>query len=448
MPWSMSEIPADILQHVFSFLPTKPRLLLVALVCKRWRAAAFRCAASIDLHHHTLAFALRMVHWHQDRRLPICSLTLPPWPHTHTCLTRKFAAVRGLTYLDLPEIAPCCPAGLLLATNSATLVHLKFEPQILYANNYTTAFPTFGTVSLPHLRTLDITCYLNPYPGVEIFPTFLRNHASQLTTLTAHHTGGSHLFSVHRLAQLSFPRLKWLSLVHDESGPERQDMRALLEQMPALELVSIHSIRAFDEDPEMLAMVRTCLWELSDANLGYQEGISELATCTKLRRLMMSPGDGVSEVVLCAPLMARLELLSRVMVTSASIVPPIRSESLRTLIVEWEPRDSAAHVPVIAHLPNLTDLSILSKVSDHQRLMDAVSNALKQCPNIRTLRISASGPFKCSEQTAKAWLAFMHQLDAQGLEMLVFDSKFCEQHPGESFNWLTLYPYHIHEQIM
>lgn len=59
----VASLPVDILRHLFGFLPVHPRVLVLALVCKRWRVAALlsithqpqsmklRCAVRLLLTH-------------------------------------------------------------------------------------------------------------------------------------------------------------------------------------------------------------------------------------------------------------------------------------------------------------------------------------------------------------------------------------------------------------
>lgn len=191
-PWML--LPIDVLVLTFGRLLLRPRISIIALVCRRWRDAVLRSVTCIEFSAPASLFALPSVTaLHPTVRFLHQSLlhTPPPWlrsltyePRLHSNIADMvhLAGITCLTRLHLNAHRAHCPGSAdlvqLIARNAASLTELVYNPSEL---NLEVAGLLLA-LRMPNLCSLELHAQDSIAPvGV------IGAHASQLTHLSTCH---------------------------------------------------------------------------------------------------------------------------------------------------------------------------------------------------------------------------------------------------------------------
>lgn len=211
--FSLAELAIDIVSLFVAYFPLRPRLRLIACVCRRWRAAAYLSVTSIPpplcylgpLDRFPNLTACHFDEWtavpptwtpEQQARIRSVSFRTP-LPRvlkaaTFPSLTSLKVEVGERALAILPEI---------LLTHASSLVHLKVDASPLRNYYEPPSLPQLPT-SLSALRSLSLLSVVDASPFSSVF--------SQLTRLKS----WSPSVLLHPLPQLRCLSIKTLTLTH------------------------------------------------------------------------------------------------------------------------------------------------------------------------------------------------------------------------------------------
>lgn len=264
-------LPADILTMIFSRLALRPRLGVVALVCRHWRACALRSVTQVgDGAPAYLAAlpSLTMLHASSEtlRCDPSPSLRILSYNSRGAALggcschhLRGLSRLTRLT-LDTDLGAGCCTeAHALIARNADTLekLALAMGPQTPSA----ASSALLSSPRLPRLCALQVTL-------VPDAVSLVQTHASQLTRLTVEFSSADHSTA------LTLPMCRSLKIV-GAIAPA-----ALNWALPALTSIKCNLFTGPPGDLPLEAL-RTLLMHQFTAN----RAVGQLSRCTGLRDL-------------------------------------------------------------------------------------------------------------------------------------------------------------------
>lgn len=179
---SLDCLPSDLLALIVRLVPLRPRLMILSLVCKRWRRL---CLQTIDrlpsLSDGPLCSALRVLPNVTSLGCPLPP-SLPRLPSTlreltllshvwyHRDLTQRLYALPTLTSLDMRGLRF---AGPLLLLHSTSITKLSLLDTTL------ASAPHIFMISFPHLRTLRLP--FDSSAGVESWLFLHLIHLSELS---------------------------------------------------------------------------------------------------------------------------------------------------------------------------------------------------------------------------------------------------------------------------
>lgn len=222
LPWPL---PSDVWECVLSFVPLRPRLLVAALVCRRWWSIVHALPVTLPpLPPAALAAALARlptVTALDDLPQGVCA---PPALRRVSLQRRGFAnlahAAAHLTHLTSLESLTLLPwpeprlASALLAASAASLTHLSLRARRTLCGH--SALPLLAAAALPRLASLSLLWDARDHDlfthrhDAALLRSVLAAYASQLTSLQLHAVsdppGGA------LLADLHFPILRRLVL--------------------------------------------------------------------------------------------------------------------------------------------------------------------------------------------------------------------------------------------
>ena len=190
-PLGWSALLADLLVQIFARISLRPRLGVVSLVCRRWRAAVLRSVTAIDHDAPASLFALPSLTAIDDedrfvssrlRHAPSPSLrSLSYSPGSVKC---ECPLLRGLTRLQrlhlrlAPAKVCCAELAALIARNATSLTDLRIK------FDATTKRPSFTPAFLDAVARLPSLCSLAvSVDDPSLARQFVQPHASRLTHL-------------------------------------------------------------------------------------------------------------------------------------------------------------------------------------------------------------------------------------------------------------------------
>lgn len=186
-----SALPADLLVVIFARVQLRPRLRVVSLVCRRWRAAVLRSVTAIDHDAPASLYALPSLtaiddedHFVSSRLRHVPSPSLKSLSYSTASFKCECHLLRGLTslqrlHLRLASAKICCSslaAFIARSTSSLTDLKIKFD-----ATTKRLSFaPIFldAVAGLTSLRSLSVSA-----SDPSLAHQFVQPHASRLTHL-------------------------------------------------------------------------------------------------------------------------------------------------------------------------------------------------------------------------------------------------------------------------
>lgn len=304
-------LPLDLVRLIVSFIPFRPRLLVVAHVCKRWSLAVHDSITELPPCFSPSLTSRALERWPKITHLRICASAasfnsnkihlsaifgarfitsldlrkLAPSPHSCTDPSSPCVALSSLTNLTRLSLllTNCCGLTTLVTQNSPTLQSLSVEC-------------SHQSLDLQHLRLPKLTSlswtYLFNDPHYESFArafvSMLIAHSSSLSSLSLYSIPGF-ASEVYSLAISGLPVLRSLTL------------RAICVPMPSLsllirsapQLVDLHlweviPLRAFLSHISLLSPVLRSLKLPDVETANVKQLLPALQQCTRLGRLLPS----------------------------------------------------------------------------------------------------------------------------------------------------------------
>lgn len=322
-------LPGDVLVEAFKYIPVRPRLLVIGVVCRRWRRAAI---ASIDALPEELApqltgaasallSGLREVHIlgpaNEDAAAAIRCLN----PQLCERLRAASITIRGDCAAHLAHLAAyCTKLERLSVASSLTIDAAEALSQVLHRSFTSLTSLTLHTAApwqhrrdhpaLPRLRSLH---FVSPRPTMEeAFGIIccIQAHSSALTSLS---------LAVDHLDTLSAISLPCLGSLTAKASFVRDESVAWLESLPSLTALNLdRSWNIFDDQeagyiarlaPKLVSLL------IVKSSSGYGRpgetiaACNLLARCTKLASLELINSDA-SVLPLWITLGSRLTELS------------------------------------------------------------------------------------------------------------------------------------------
>lgn len=201
------DLPCDILSATFSYLHLRPRLLVVSLVCKRWRHAVLQCPTQLSDRYLTPERSVQMLPL-MSRFLSLNSLKLSSPQLAQKLFDSQYSPRTSLRALSL------IPTDVASATKFAQCfipVASGLHELSLSQLTADTIRLMQGTSSLLHTLKLKLDTHALaavPQSDWKVMEIFLTQRASQLVNLTL--CTEMHIFSV--LGVTSFPLLQSMTL--------------------------------------------------------------------------------------------------------------------------------------------------------------------------------------------------------------------------------------------
>lgn len=189
----------DILGCILAYLPLRPRVRIVSLVCRQWRQAVLASVTRVASNAPTALHSLPSLTAFRSRRGAVFAADPPTWLRSMShyveyegdlsidCQCSRLSSLAGLTSLTLAihrtlyASKLCCSWALdLIRRNSESLTDLRLETTTSEIK-YNTPDPPLPVIRLPHLRSLAVI-ERNPE---SIIAQLARTNAAQLTRFTA-----------------------------------------------------------------------------------------------------------------------------------------------------------------------------------------------------------------------------------------------------------------------
>lgn len=427
---ALASLPADVIRAIFDVIPLRPRLLVLARVCRRWRAVAYASVTEIrgpytyagpyDRYPNltVCAFDGKLGvpdAWTPEQRARIASAEFELSCDDNVTT----AALPSLTSLELRIKvnlrANLAGATRLMALAASSLTHIGITySRIAYPCDKETLPP------LPALRSLAVRhC-------VDFVQHYCLSLAPQLTRL-------------HGLSMQHKPILPaQLGAVRDlaidsVSGAVAADLIAALPSLTALHLHSIWGGSA--------SLLQAAHSQILTMNLSYRDNDSppDVTLFPSLRNLILfSPSTKLIEAVL--PLSVQIRNLE------VTVSEPELDKSITrfTNLTRLSLRSPDASLLEWWHLPQLTEL-----VSGSRPLL-WVTNALQRFPSLMRLRLSEIVIISSvAPADVSAFEAEVRKADRRGMELIWIEStkvsrkkicvKFDTRPLQRTLHWLTLF---------
>lgn len=196
---SFAALPLDILQLILGFIPLRPRLLVAALTCTRWREAARRATTALPGHLALAAYGAAC------KCLPLVaslSITLPPRDFTFPTVITSLSTLTSLEVRMELRSSPDWLAGLLennVASLTSLSAHLTQQATPFVAEHLIQArLPSLHTLSLQWYRWARVSL-----ASVAPVTALVTAYSSQLLSLSL----VCHDPALFLASPTSFPRL-------------------------------------------------------------------------------------------------------------------------------------------------------------------------------------------------------------------------------------------------
>lgn len=414
-------LPSHLLRLIFRSILTRPRFLVLRLVCQRWKAAVESCPAKVAAERPS-RFEELIYKLHLERGVPLSHVRLggraAAERNLERCVASRFSQVHSVQHLTLSDFATCCPLPALLSNSQTTLTHLELQV-IPYGFDFDQAFGSFlADLHLPALRSFSVDCYQRRM-SCECLVILLRNHSSQLTSLSMRHMQDLNYFSARLLSELSLPALQSLS-VQQCRWADEPSLQPVLPQLTSLSL-SWPSNNSAALWRSLASVLVGLACECTDE---WQERIplpDALLPLTRLRRLVLleTQEDEAPPAQLISQLQ-HWDASSSVLFCQA-LLPPIQSSTLRSLELSWAAKDLERTVPSTTHLPNLVKIIAQCNYSSLLWLAEALFTVKKHCPRLRIVRLCGI------EEEHNKLRVLACALEAVGIEKLYLSRNLVQQ---------------------
>lgn len=371
-PAAWALLPSDLLALAFAHLPLRPRVRIVALVCRRWRDAVLRSVTCIDSGAPVSLFALPSVtelhpavrgRWQPLRCSPppwTRSLTYEPRPASGDADIVHLAKLTGLTRLHLnPHRGSCLGSPelvRLIMRNAASLTELVYNPGSLTAE----AIRLILQLRLPKLCSLELHC-----TAANSKHSVLAAHASQLTHLST-------------------------SLNHSLSLPICRSIDTDLTEIfaPALTSVAL-TFNITDDDPPPSTFPYSALTSLHierDEHSGVWAPPEWLTKCTALRTLNILYTPPAALAVLPPQPHLHTLMVNHDPLTTVALMHRLQCTQLRALHLHGGELVELCKASPFPY-PLLHTLRVLSA---DMEAIHGVCKVLREC-NLRSLDVNLSG---------------------------------------------------------
>lgn len=422
---AFADLPADVVCLIAGYVPLRPRLLVIARVCRRWRAAADLSVTSILPPMYYLGAIDRFPNltachfqgadgvpasWTAEQRGRIRSVRF----HFSTENVLRRANFTSLTSLEATLVEDARRAlPQIVEANAASLIALKLKA--IRKNIWEEGDPVPPLpLSLPELRSLSISA--SRVGTVDSVLYFAPLH-SQLTDLAIKFDIPSHYAT-------SLPRLRRLTVQLVMGGAK---LAGWLRAMPALTALNIGTLSP--ERGDIAGFLSDAAPTVEAISLSQKNVWSDkLLHCKRLRHVYLLK-DSFSLLPALAPIASQISSME---VVTGSERPEqtrfftqhftaltkltLRPDSLRRELPHWR-------------LPHLRELTA------HDQSLDYVTEALVAFPSL--VHLCVLGAAECGD--LQAFQAELRSAERRGLQSLrLLHTTLDLSALPRTFKWLTL----------
>lgn len=407
-PSNVPVLPSDLYGVILSFVPEKPRLLVMALVCKRWRTLVY---ATLNTYHCHLGPKV-LQHLQPNH---ITSLDIP---HSQTQQKALYAILASFSNLTTASLLPCNNPRLCVCTSlrkiDQPIESLSFTvgyycPELKdIAGQWVTSLTHLSLdytrqasldIIFPRLRSLKIARSDYPHCTRQL----LINHASQLHQLTV---VSESVFKILISSLLTFPLVRSLKVAHVSPRADPSFM-VKFPSVTCLKLTSAGSV--LGENPALVPF----LSRIEFFHEPHLDSRPLLFNASRICSLSFSSAGWPSldlQVPFFLPIASRLCKLTLCGRNAQDCSPPLQHCTMlrRLVLINVLPQS-----PVTLY--SLRHLHIINNHTPPRDLFAILENVFRFAPYLRTMNIEMS---YCKPSLTSSFL--MHA-DRAGLEDVIFN---------------------------